>query len=94
MFVETLAQEVAGEHIRVNAGAPGAIRTPINEDVWGEEESLKKLLELIPYGRIGEPEDVAAAVAWLVSDAADYVTGTTLYVDGGMMLYPGFRDNG
>ncbi|GGO94174.1 glucose 1-dehydrogenase [Stakelama pacifica] len=94
MFVETLAQEVAGEHIRVNAVAPGAIRTPINKDVWGEEESLKKLLELIPYGRIGEPEDVAAAVAWLVSDAADYVTGTTLYVDGGMMLYPGFRDNG
>ena len=94
MLVETLAQEVSGEGIRVNAVAPGAIRTPINEDVWGDEDSLKKLLELIPYGRIGEPEDVANAVAWLASDAADYVTGTTLYVDGGMMLYPGFRGNG
>ncbi|MBW4331750.1 glucose 1-dehydrogenase [Stakelama sp. CBK3Z-3] len=94
MLVETLAQEVAGEGIRVNAVAPGAIRTPINKDVWGDEASLKKLLELIPYGRIGEPEDVAEAVAWLASDAADYVSGTTLYVDGGMMLYPGFRGNG
>ncbi|WNO54413.1 glucose 1-dehydrogenase [Stakelama saccharophila] len=94
MLVETLAQEVAQDGIRVNAVAPGAIRTPINEDVWSNEESFKKLLELIPYGRIGEPGDVAEAVAWLVSDAADYVTGTTLYVDGGMMLYPGFRGNG
>jgi glucose 1-dehydrogenase len=94
MMMRSLAQEVAGDRIRVNAIAPGAISTPINEDVWGDEEKLKALLTLIPYGRIGEPEDVAAAVAWLVSDAADYVTGTTLYVDGGMMLYPGFVGNG
>lgn len=94
MMVRTLAQEVAPDRIRVNAVAPGAIRTPINEDVWGDEAKLRRLLELVPYGRIGEPEDVAAAVAWLASDAADYVTGTTLYVDGGMMLYPGFVGNG
>lgn len=94
MFVETLAQEVAADGIRVNAVAPGAIRTPINRDAWDDEAALKELLKLIPYGRIGEPEDVAKAVAWLVSDEADYVTGVTLYVDGGMMLYPSFRDNG
>ena len=94
MMVETLAQEVAADGIRVNAVAPGAIRTPINKAAWDTEEALKKLLTLIPYGRIGEPEDVARAVAWLASDEADYVTGVTLYVDGGMVLYPGFREGG
>ena len=94
MMVETLAQEVASEGIRVNAVAPGAIRTPINKEAWETQEALGKLLALIPYGRIGEPEDVAQAVAWLASDEADYVTGTTMYVDGGMVLYPTFRDHG
>ncbi len=94
MMVRTLAQEVAVDRIRVNAVAPGAIRTPINKAVWDDAKSLEKLLTLIPYGRIGEPEDVAATVAWLASDAADYITGTTLYVDGGMTLYPEFRANG
>ncbi len=94
MMMRTLAQEVAGDRIRVNAVSPGAIRTPINRDVWENEAAMKKLLQLIPYGRVGESEDVAAAVSWLASDAADYVTGTTLYVDGGMTLYPEFRDNG
>ena len=94
MMVETLAQEVASDGIRVNAVAPGAIRTPINKAAWESEEALTKLLRLIPYCRIGEPEDVARAVAWLASDEADYVTGVTLYVDGGMVLYPSFRDNG
>ncbi len=94
MLTRSLAQEVAADRIRVNAVAPGAIRTPINRDAWDSEEALTKLLRLIPYGRIGEPEDVARAVVWLASDMADYITGTTLFVDGGMTLYPEFRDNG
>ena len=94
LFMESLAQEVACQGVRVNAVAPGAIKTPINEDVWSDEEARKKLLELIPYGRLGRPEDVANAVAWLMSDQSDYVTGTTLTVDGGMGLYPGFIGNG
>lgn len=94
MLTRSLAQEVAADGIRVNAIAPGAIRTPINKEAWDSEEALARLLRLIPYGRIGEPEDVARAAVWLASDAADYVTGTTLFVDGGMALYPEFRDNG
>ena len=94
MLVQSLAQEVAEEGVRVNAIAPGAIRTPINKAAWDSEAALTKLLKLIPYGRIGEPEDVARAAVWLASDEADYVTGTTLFVDGGMALYPEFRDNG
>lgn len=94
MLTRSLAQEVAADGIRVNAIAPGAIRTPINKEAWDSDEALAKLLTLIPYGRIGEPEDVARAAVWLASDAADYVTGTTLFVDGGMSLYPEFRDNG
>lgn len=94
MFTQTLAQEVAADGIRVNAIAPGAIKTPINRYAWETEDALNKLLRLIPYGRIGEPEDVARAAVWLASDEADYVTGTTLFVDGGMSLYPEFRDNG
>lgn len=94
MLMQTLAQEVAADRIRVNAIAPGAIRTPINADVWQNDAALQKLLRLIPYGRIGEPEDVARAAVWLASDEADYVTGTTMFVDGGMTLYPEFRENG
>lgn len=90
MLVESLAQEVAPQRIRVNAIAPGAIRTPINREAWETEAARQVLLRLIPYGRIGEPEDIAEAVLWLASDASDYVTGTTLFVDGGMTLYPGF----
>lgn len=94
MLVQSLAQEVAEDGIRVNGIAPGAIRTPINKDAWNTPEAVEKLLRLIPYGRIGEPEDVARAALWLASDEADYVTGTTLFVDGGMALYPEFRRNG
>lgn len=94
MLTRSLAQEVAADGIRVNAVAPGAIRTPINKEAWETPEALEQLLRLIPYGRIGEPDDVARAVVWLASDDADYVTGTTLFVDGGMTLCPEFRDNG
>jgi glucose 1-dehydrogenase len=93
MMMKTLAQEVASSGIRVNAISPGAIRTPINRDAT-EGDAEKELLKLIPYGRVGEPEDVANTALFLVSDMADYLVGATIYVDGGMMLYPGFRDNG
>lgn len=89
MLMRTLAQEVAEERIRVNGLAPGAIRTEINADV--DEAAL---LKLIPYGRVGDVDDVARAALFLMSDAADYIVGSTLTVDGGMSLYPGFRHNG
>jgi glucose 1-dehydrogenase len=94
MLVQTLAQEVAADRIRLNGVAPGGIRTPINKGAWDTDAALRKLLEFVPYGRIGEHEDVAAAMSWLASDEADYVTGATLFVDGGMTLYPGFLGNG
>lgn len=94
LMMKSLAQEVAEKKIRVNGIAPGAIKTKINKDVWSDPEKVKQLLKSIPYGRIGEPEDVAKAAVWLASDQSDYVTGTTLFVDGGMTLYPGFRHNG
>lgn len=93
LMMKTLAQEFAEEGIRVNAIAPGAIRTAINKEET-EGEAAEKLLKLIPYRRIGVAEDVANAAAWLASDLADYVVGATIFVDGGMALYPGFRDNG
>lgn len=94
LMMKSLAQEVAPQRIRVNSIAPGAIRTPINKPAWETHEAMARLLDLIPYGRIGEPDDVARAAVWLASDDADYVTGTTIFVDGGMCLYPGFADNG
>jgi glucose 1-dehydrogenase len=80
--------------IRVNRICPGAIRTPINTETWSTPEALSRLLTLIPYGRIGEPEDIGRAAVWLASDSADYVNGTSLYIDGGMTLFPGFSTNG
>jgi glucose 1-dehydrogenase len=94
MFLKSLAQEVAEHRIRVNGISPGAIRTPINRSAWETAEAEADLLTLIPYGRIGEPSDIGRAAVWLASDDSDYVTGTTLYVDGGMTLYPGFREGG
>lgn len=93
LLMKTLAQEVGEARIRVNSVAPGAIATAINEETT-QGEAGKALLKLIPYGRIGAAEDVANAVVWLASDLSDYVHGTTLFIDGGMSLYPGFRDNG
>lgn len=94
MLMKSIAQELAPYKIRINAVSPGAIKTPINKEVWSDESKYKELLELIPYQRIGTPEDVAKAVAWLASDDSDYVHGETLYIDGGMTLYPAFSDNG
>jgi glucose 1-dehydrogenase len=94
LLMETMAQELAPKRIRVNGIAPGAIKTSINTLAWSTPEALKTLLTLIPYGRIGLPEDIARAAVWLASDDSDYVVGTTLFVDGGMTLYPGFSTNG
>jgi glucose 1-dehydrogenase len=93
-LMESMAQELAPKRIRVNAIAPGAIRTPINTAAWDTKEAYKQLMTLVPYGRIGEPEDIARAAVWLASDHSDYVVGTTLFVDGGMTLYPGFATGG
>jgi glucose 1-dehydrogenase len=89
-----VAQELAHQKIRVNGIAPGAIRTPINREAWETPEAEASLLNLIPYERIGDPADIAKAAVWLASDDSDYVTGTSLFVDGGMTLYPGFREGG
>jgi glucose 1-dehydrogenase len=94
MLMKSLALEVAPQKIRVNAISPGAIATDINQEVWSDEIKKKELMKLIPYKRIGVPDDVAQVALWLASDQSDYVTGTTIYVDGGMTLYPGFEDNG
>lgn len=94
LLMKSIAQELAPHRIRVNSIAPGAIRTPINTAAWSTPEAYADLMRLVPYKRIGEPDDIAQAVAWLASDAADYVTGATLFVDGGMTLYPGFATGG
>jgi glucose 1-dehydrogenase len=94
LLMRSLAQEFAPQIIRVNAVAPGAIRTPINRSAWGTEEAMKNLLALIPYKRIGEPDDIAQAVLWLASDLSDYMNGATMFVDGAMSAYPAFRGAG
>ncbi len=94
MMMKSLAQELAPRRIRVNAIGPGAIRTPINTAAWETPEAYDKLMELVPYNRIGEPEDIAQAAIFLASDMADYITGITLFVDGGMTCYPGFAEGG
>jgi glucose 1-dehydrogenase len=94
LLMQSMAQELASHKIRINSIGPGAIKTPINKDAWETPEVKKELLKLIPYNRIGVPEDIGKAAVWLASDEADYVHGTTLYVDGGMTLYPGFANGG
>ena len=94
MLMQSLAQEVAPNFIRVNSIAPGAIRTPINTSAWDTQAAYAELMTLVPYKRIGEPDDIARTAVWLASDAADYVTGATMFVDGGMTLYPGFATGG
>ncbi|MEP7233282.1 MAG: SDR family oxidoreductase [Ginsengibacter sp.] len=94
LMMKSLSQEFAHEKIRINSIGPGAIQTPINRDAWDTPEALNSLLTLIPYKRIGQPEDIGNATVWLASDDSDYVNGITLFVDGGMTLYPGFTTNG
>ncbi len=94
MMMKSIAQEVAPYRIRVNSVCPGAIRTPINMSAWSTPEAYRDLMKLIPYKRIGEAEEIGRAAVWLASDDADYVTGTSLFVDGGMTLYPGFEAGG
>ena len=94
MLMKTMAQELAMQKIRVNCISPGAIKTPINTSAWDTPAAEAKLLKLIPYYRVGETHDVARSAIWLASDESDYVNGTTLYVDGGMTLYPSFREGG
>jgi glucose 1-dehydrogenase len=94
LFMESIAQELAPHKIRVNAIGPGAIKTPINRTAWDTPAAEAALRTLIPYDRVGVPEDIAKAAVWLASDESDYVTGTTLFVDGGMTLYPGFATGG
>jgi glucose 1-dehydrogenase len=94
MMMKSIAQEVAPWRIRVNAISPGAIRTPINMQAWGTREAYEELMKLVPYERIGEPDDIARAAVWLATDDSDYITGATIYVDGGMTLYPGFETGG
>ncbi|MEH2387803.1 MAG: SDR family oxidoreductase, partial [Nostoc sp.] len=94
MMMQSIAQELAPHKIRVNSIAPGAIKTPINKSAWDTPEAEEKLLKLIPAKRVGDVEDIAKAAVWLASDDSDYVNGITLFVDGGMTLYPGFTENG
>ena len=94
MMMKSLAQELAPHRIRVNAIGQGAIRTPINTDAWSTPEAYAELMKLVPYRRIGEPDDIAQAAVFLASDMADYINGVTLFVDGGMTCYPGFATGG
>ncbi|MFP5042257.1 glucose 1-dehydrogenase [Parasediminibacterium sp. JCM 36343] len=94
LLMKTLSQEFAFKKIRINSICPGAIQTPINRSAWDTPEALSALLTLIPYKRIGQPEDIGNAAVWLASDDSDYVNGISLFVDGGMTLYPGFTTNG
>lgn len=94
MLMKSMAQELAPHKIRVVSIGPGAIQTHINQSAWSTPDALNKLLTLIPYNRIGEPDDIGKLATWLASDEADYITGTTIFMDGGMTLYPGFADNG
>ena len=94
LLMKSMAQELAPKKIRVNSIGPGAIQTPINRSAWETPEALKSLLTLIPYHRIGQPEDIGKVAVWLASDESDYITGTTIFADGGMTLYPGFSTNG
>jgi glucose 1-dehydrogenase len=94
LMMKSMAQEVAPFFIRVNSVCPGAIKTPINTSAWNTPEAYNDLMRLIPYKRIGEPEDIGRVTVFIASDMADYINGTSIFVDGGMCLYPGFATGG
>jgi glucose 1-dehydrogenase len=94
LMMKSIAQEAAPHKIRVNSICPGAIRTPINTSAWDTPEAYNALMKLVPYERIGEPEDIGNVAVFLASDMADYITGASIFVDGGMTLYPGFATGG
>lgn len=94
MLMQSICQEYAPKKIRCNSIAPGAIKTDINKDVWSTKEGKENMLKLIPYGKIGEPEDIGSVASWLASDESEYINGTTIFVDGGMTCYPGFTQDG
>ena len=94
LLMKSIAQELAAFRIRVNSICPGAIRTPMNKSAWEDRDAYDGLMALIPYKRVGEPEEIGRLAAFLASDHADYITGMSVYVDGGMMLYPGFESGG
>ncbi|MCB1115239.1 MAG: SDR family oxidoreductase [Chlamydiia bacterium] len=94
MLMKSMAQEHADKKIRINSICPGAIKTPINKEAWETPEALENLMKVVPYKRIGAPEDIGKAAVWLASDLSDYINGVSLFVDGGMTLFPGFTTNG
>ncbi len=94
LLMKSIAQEVASLKIRANSICPGAIRTPLNRSAWEEREAYNELMTLIPYKRIGEPDEIGRLAVFLASDYADYITGASIFVDGGMTLYPGFETGG
>jgi len=94
LMMKSMAQELAPHRIRVNSISPGAVRTPINRAAWETPSAYEDLMRLVPYRRIGEVEDIGQAAVWLASDHSDYVNGVSLYIDGGMTLYPGFSEGG
>ncbi|GAB4018774.1 SDR family oxidoreductase [Spirosoma koreense] len=94
MLMQSLAQEYGDHRIRVNSICPGAIQTPINRSAWETPQALNSLMTLIPYNRIGQPQDIGNLAVFLASDLSDYITGASIFIDGGMTVFEGFAGNG